>query len=282
MISVKKDSVTKPNVLNDKWINEKLLEIKDNSSPGKCITTKYNDDEVRNTLDQLYHNKCGYCEVKISAGFSARIDHFRPKDKIKVDKKMLENHKGYFWLGYEWTNLIPTCEKCNNKKSNQFPLKDENSRISDNLEKEGFLKNNELIIENFNIHKLNKEQRLLLNPEIDDINKHFYFLPTGEIKHLTKEGEKTIEVYDLNRSSLIFERKKIVDEIIRELISIFVRYDEFSVRLDEFFDVRLKSNKELEYSRFRFFINEFFNFFIIDKFEELGLIELSKILKKRH
>jgi len=276
MISVKKDSIAKPTVLNDNWIITKLLEIKDNPKPGELITDKYK--EYRNALNQLYHKKCAYCEQKISEGFSSRIDHYRPKNGIKG----VAIHKGYYWLGYEWTNLLPTCEKCNIKKSNQFPLKDETTRITDNLKNEGFLLNNEFVLENFIISKLTKEQRLLLNPEIDNVGKHLFFLPTGEIKHLTEEGKKTIEVYDLNRSSLIYERKKIIDDFVRELISIFVRYNDFNERLEEFFDVRLKSYAKLEYSRFRFFICEFFDYFIIDRLVELGFIEYSKILGIQH
>jgi len=280
MICIKKDSIKKPIILDDNWINSKLLEIKDKLRPGKFITNKYNDDDVKNALNQLYHNKCAYCEGQTNtAKFTSRIDHYRPKNGIKG----VANHNGYYWLGYEWTNLLPTCEKCNINKSNQFPLKNgETSRISDNLQKEGFLFNNEFLIENFVISKIIKEQRLLLNPEIDDVNKHLYFLPTGEIKHLTEEGEKTIEVYGLNRSSLIYERKKIVDEMVRELISIFVRYNDFNLRLEEFFDERLKSNAKLEYSRFRFFICEFFDFFIINRFVELELSRHSEILKIQH
>ena len=122
----------------------------------------------------------------------------------------------------------------------------------------------------------------MLNPEIDNVGKHLFFLPTGEIKHLTEEGKKTIEVYDLNRSSLIYERKKIIDDFIRELISIFVIYNDFNLRLEEFFYERLKSNAELEYSRFRYFICEFFDYFITDKIEELGLQEIAKIIEEEY
>ncbi len=240
MISIKKDKL-QPKVLNNNWIQSELLEIKDKPNSGELIKSKYSDEEVKVALNNLYNNKCAYCEgLTNTAKFASRIDHYRPKNGIRVGKNKIENHKGYYWLGYEWTNLLPTCEKCSIKKSNQFPLKDESTRISDNLAKEGFLVNNEFIFDNFKIEKLNKEKRLLLNPEIDEVEKHLYFLPNGEISHLTEEGEKSIEVYDLNRSSLIYERKKIIDDLIGELLDILITYSidykSLSMRINEFFE----------------------------------------------
>ena len=146
MISIKKNKIQKPNILNNEWISEKLKAIKDTGNPGKKIDSRYKDDEVRNALKKLYHNKCAYCEGKVKpAQNQPNIDHYRPKDKIKS----VENHKGYYWLGYEWTNLLHTCTNCNIIKSNQFPLKDESKRISDDLEKEGFFNNGEFVFENF-------------------------------------------------------------------------------------------------------------------------------------
>ncbi len=286
MISIKKESITKPNILKDNWISAKLLEIKYKPRPGEFVTSKYNDNDVRNALNQLYHNKCAYCEGKAqTAQNPSNVDHYRPKNGITVDKKKIENHKGYYWLGFEWTNLLPVCFNCNRKKSNQFPLKNgETSRISDDIEKEGFFKNDEFVIENFVIDKLNKEQRLLLNPEIDKVEKHLYFFLTGEIKALTEEGEKTIEVCDLNRSSLIYERKKIIDDIFRNLIELLVddNYISLPKEIDKFLNKNLKYSVDLEYSRFRFFISEFFNYFIIDRLEELGFIEYAKILDNQY
>ncbi len=276
MISIDKSLVNKPSVLDDSWIESKLLKIKDDKNPGKKITTKYNHDQVRYALNRLYNNKCAYCEgIANTSKFTSRIDHYRPKDKIKG----VENHKGYYWLGYEWTNLLPTCEKCNIKKSNKFPLSEnESTRISDNLELEGFLQNGKFIFEKFKLEKLEKENRLLLNPEIDKVEEHLYFSPTGEIKHLTKKGEKSIEVYDLNRNSLILERRSIIDDIIREIIDIFSNYQEHNDLLEKFFLDKIEYTKDSEYSLFRFFIKKFFNSFVISDLMTLNFADISKIL----
>jgi uncharacterized protein (TIGR02646 family) len=280
MISIDKTTVEKPSVLDNNTIQSRLLKIKNKEKPGKEINNLYNDKDVRATLNELYNNKCAYCEgITNTAKFTSRIDHFRPKNGIKS----VENHKGYFWLGYEWSNLLPTCEKCNIKKSNEFPLlEEESTRISDNLEVEGFLENNNFNFDNFNIKKLEKENRLLLNPEIDKVEEHLYFSPTGEIKYLTDKGEKSIEVYDLNRNSLILERRSIIDDIIQEVIDIFSNYQQHSDLLMKFFNDKIAYTEENEYSFFRFFIKHFFNSFVISDLDNLQFTDISKILTNEY
>lgn len=275
MISVEKRK-QKPQVLQKADISKKLHTIinKNSNSPGSEINNFYNHIEVKTDLTDLYKSKCAYCEGKIPEGYAERIDHFRPKNKIKGVK----NHKGYFWLGYEWTNLLPTCEKCNGKKSNKFPLENKNNRISDDLEKEGFLKNGKFIFENFNIENLNKqEEPLLLHPEIDKVEEHLFFLPNGEIKGLTPKGKKSIEVYGLNRNTLILERYKIILKITTKIIEIFAEYPESIY--DMLKNLYKEQFAEKEYSRFRYFIFQFHEIFIIEKLNALELETYAKYLE---
>ncbi len=275
MISIYKTVVKKPKVLDNDNIQLKLLDIISEQSPGEKIKNLYNHSEVRIALNKLYNNKCAYCEQKIPEGYSERIDHFRPKNKIRK----VDNHKGYWWLGYEWTNLLPTCEKCNIKKSNKFPLKNgENTRISDNLENEEFLQNKTFNFSNFKIDRLEKEERLLLKPEIDKVEEHLFFIPTGEIKYLTEKGEKSIEVYDLNRNSLILERRRIIDEVINDIIDIFSNYEQHTDLLKKLFKNKVEYTEEKDYSFFRFFIKYFFNSFVVLDLENLQFSDISKIL----
>ncbi|MFK7948537.1 MAG: hypothetical protein AB8G11_13175 [Saprospiraceae bacterium] len=233
MIKIDKLKVTKPTILDDDTIKKHLKKRISEKEPGKNIGKPYNDKEVRNTLITLYKSKCAYCEGKIEVSNSTpRIEHYRPKNGIKGIPK--NEHKGYYWLGYEWTNLLLACEVCNNStyKSNKFPLEDENTRVSDDLKKEGFIDtNDEFQFEKFqaNSNILSKEKRLLLNPEIDDVNKHLYFTPKGIIKERnhSKMGKTSINVYGLNRSNqsdgidLIKGRKGILVDLINKLLKIF-------------------------------------------------------------
>ncbi len=277
MISINKN--TKPTILENDIIQTKLLSIKDTEKPGKKINNLYNDNSVRIALNELYNNKCAYCEgIANTSKFVSRIDHYRPKNGIKN----IKNHKGYYWLAYEWTNLLPTCEKCNIKKSNQFPLNNEDTRISDNLEKEGFLQKNNFVFEKFNLKQLENEERLLLNPEIDKVEEHLYFSITGEIKHLTEKGKKSINVYDLNRSSLIFERRKIVDDMFREIFDILSNYKHHKELLKKFLLDKVAYSKKDEYSLFRSFVSNFFDIFIISSLKNFGFTEFSKILTEQY
>jgi hypothetical protein len=145
----------------------------------------------------LYHYKCAYCETEISAGAPPQAEHFRPKAKTtKCDSK----HKGYYWLAYEWSNLTLGCSICNRNKGNHFPIVgiriDEPLVDSEGLPTIEYLRLNSAIFLG--------EQALLLNPEIDDVEKHFYFIPTGEIKELGDRGKATIDILKLNRDRLVF------------------------------------------------------------------------------
>ena len=133
------------------------------------------------------------------------------------------------------------------------------------------MKNNEFIFENFKIENLKREKRLLLNPEIDTVEEHLFFLPTGEIKSLSKKGEKSIEVYGLNRNTLILLRKKIIDDIIWNIFDIYSNYQSTSHydMLRKLWNDKIEFTDKSEYSRFHYFIYNFFDFFIIDIVKDL-------------
>jgi hypothetical protein len=94
-------------------------------------------------LKHCLDGKCAYCEISIDQSRqSGHQEHFRPKLKVnyrKPGRKSLLNaqikdpqgatvdHPGYFWLAYNYKNLLPSCEKCNTGmgKKNQFPLADD-------------------------------------------------------------------------------------------------------------------------------------------------------------
>jgi hypothetical protein len=82
-------------------------------------------------LVNVFDGKCAYCEIKIAGGFFGEGEHYRPKGKItvredgkriSVDQKPGVPHPGYFWLAYDFTNLLPACDLCNNTKTDQCPV----------------------------------------------------------------------------------------------------------------------------------------------------------------
>ena len=101
----------------------------------------YADDWVKAALEELFHRKCAYCEAPIGAEADWNVEHFRPKGRVAER----HGHPGYYWLAYEWLNLYPVCEHCNQRrkdrplwgdlqfaeaggKQDQFPLEDEATR----------------------------------------------------------------------------------------------------------------------------------------------------------
>lgn len=93
-------------------------------------------NKVKEYLYESQYGKCCYCEQKKGEG-ETDVEHFRPKAQVKENN----NHLGYWWLAYEWDNLLIACKICNSNsnKGTQFPLKDENKRAfteQDNIKEE--------------------------------------------------------------------------------------------------------------------------------------------------
>ena len=245
----------------------------------------YKKEEIKTNLFRLYNYKCAFCEGKTDiAQNPLEIDHYRPKNKIK---SQADNEYGYYWLGYEWTNLLPICKYCNSNKFTHFPIKN-NKRDFSKLEK-NIIKNSKLNPKVFNINELNDiEKPYLLNPDIDEVEKYFIFLKNGKIIPVkkSKKAEKTIEILKLNRPNLIISRKKYIDKKFSELLNKFnVSKNETELinllndRLRYINQLRQKHNK---YSRLGYFMFFLFENFIIERFKTEGLLKHAKILKKTY
>ena len=191
MRSVKKDSKNPPEKLekcSERYMPQLLKEKEKHHFRNSC----YNKT-VRNELDALYHGKCAYCETEIDAGFFNRVDHYRPTSK-------------YYWLAYEWSNLILVCEKCNTYKGNKFPIKNKKAAYST----KAFLADSP---------SLQNEKPFLLHPEIDEPAEYLEFNCDGEIypKDENPRGTETINTCYLDRDELTIPRKKQVARIFEML-----------------------------------------------------------------
>lgn len=71
----------------------------------------YRSDDVKERLDELYSEKCAYCETCYAVGGPMDVEHYRPKGGVEGT-----NHRGYWWLAAEWTNLLPSCASCNRRR----------------------------------------------------------------------------------------------------------------------------------------------------------------------
>jgi hypothetical protein len=70
-------------------------------------------------LDQCFQEKCAFCETKktslllLTKGQTIAVRHLRPIHPFTLDDDdPSQDHPGYFWLAYEWYNLVPACGGC--------------------------------------------------------------------------------------------------------------------------------------------------------------------------
>lgn len=254
-------------LLDVKWriLKENLLLEKSHH----IVNSKCYRDTTIEALSLLYKNKCAICER--DRGTELQVDHYRPKKPRNyiTDKKY--NHTGYYWLAYSWINLIPLCSKCNQNKSNKFPLLDWSNinRVNDH--------NNIKSQNPFTPYDLNwlqqQERPLIINPEYDKLpERHFSFNRNGKIIGRTPEGYETIIVCKLNRKDLIRERLKIRKdyiEAIKSALNSFEihknRYELKGELISTFKKIKLCCHKDEAHSYYNLWIFKYYHYFIDSK-----------------
>lgn len=154
------------------------------------------------------HKKCAYCETFLPPGErKGDVEHYRPKARVRdrngnivrVSNGSQEKpHPGYFWLAYDFRNLLPSCAACNRRatdarsgqltgKSDIFPTLDDRW-VTDPGE-------------------VDSELPALLNPWVDDPANDLRFDPdTGLVAGRTDRGRETVDLLGLNRDGLVEER----------------------------------------------------------------------------
>lgn len=228
-------------------------------------TTIYGHSEVRIALNGIYHSKCAFCETDTSAGAPMQVEHYRPKAKVTGVKA----HPGYYWLGYEWSNLLLACSSCNNRKRNRFPIVGIRAEIAP-------LTGTTLDAARCRVDsaELLEEEPYLINPEVDvDPMRHFRFQADGQIDYQTVEGENTRKFCNLNRPSLIVKRRKCVyDQLFNKLLKHIGRWVDGTINdrrlnhllvgaIEDFVDYLIDDeNQYLEFAKSCW--NEFDNFFL--------------------
>lgn len=192
---------------------ETELNVQGSKDPYSVIIEDlYKRDSVRKTVffstKGSFRGKCAFCQISLESHFPD-IEHFRPKkgvtdenDKIieiQDDSGGYRKHQGYYWLAYDWKNLLPSCNKCNRPtsegkmgKRNRFPVAGTHATgPDDSLEAE----------DAYLLHPIydHPEDHLTVDLEKDDAE--WMLIPT------TRRGEMTIEILSLNRRSDLREER---------------------------------------------------------------------------
>jgi hypothetical protein len=214
MISISFQPPTAPAALKKRW-DRWVKDADDARDTLINLFKKGKKVEVNNTLYKrlkryyfdCYWGKCAYCEALICLDQPGDLDHYRPK-KAVVDEKDRpvkvagKPHPGYYWLAYDWSNLIPVCRRCNSPgrnasaefvgKGTRFPVRGK-----------------------FRARRPGEETRekpLFLHPGLPgfDPDRHFTFDPdTGILGGKSPHGKTCIKLLDLNREGLPEERRDV-------------------------------------------------------------------------
>ena len=150
----------------------------------------YADDSVKAALVKAQHGKCAFCESRITHDQPGDVEHFRPKKGIARGKSL--SRPGYYWLAYDWDNLLFACALCNRRhKRNSFPLLRGSQRGRSHLD------------------SVSKEQPLFIYPANEapesmiGFRAHIPYARGGNIR-----ARQTIEELGLKRKELMEVRAK--------------------------------------------------------------------------
>jgi hypothetical protein len=188
-------------------------------------------------LQRVFQEKCAYCEGKYGAGHPWHVEHYRPKSEVTENRQLID-HPGYFWLAYEWHNLLLACAHCNsweeateNTEGKSHPSKSNEFRVRGNrIAGPGPDPKNWL-------DELKQEQPLLINPYDEEIDPedHFAFQETGHIFGTTNEGRETVEVCNLKRVSLVEAHLRVADRAYKKVNLQLGRADAGEPQPDRYF-----------------------------------------------
>ena len=161
--------------------------------PVAIDSTIYAHPSVKNALRTAQHDKCAYCETLNPTSHEV-VEHFRPKNGWRQKRGDSLIKPEYFWLAYEWTNLLFACDQCNDRghKENLFPLANPTHRATARKP------------------KIEKEKPLLLNPyENDDPQNHIEWnrdIPRP--RNGSSKGRETITAFKLDEASRLLRIRK--------------------------------------------------------------------------
>lgn len=141
------------------------------------------------------NNKCAYCESELNLS-SATIDHFRPH-YVAADRNGKISSEHYWWLTFNWNNLIPACQECNTTKKNYFPTYRQRATVRYSGKETLY----------------NKEYPVFIDPDFENPETYFYYDRKGNILTETERGQITIDLLGLNRTELVRSRKLVAVEL---------------------------------------------------------------------
>ena len=110
------DASNAPDFLSSIKVTNALdrIRVRINANQSPAIEKKdelWLKDQVADALYDSHNGKCCYCERKRDRKREMDVEHYRPKGKVNG----VDGHTGYWWLAFNWNNLLWSCKTCNQK-----------------------------------------------------------------------------------------------------------------------------------------------------------------------
>lgn len=200
MIHLDRNRVPIPKIFNSKQMHAErsklaafyALPATERSQQSYKTNWRLKKESARDVI-ALSHGKCAYCETPATETATIDIDSFRPKsDAMNLDGTVSKDH--YWWLIYDWANLVPACVNCNRLKGRRFPIQGQRAPVGATGD------------------ALRAESPLLVNPFEDQPADELVFAEDGLVAGKTERGRVSVEVYSLNRETLVTSRRESLSE----------------------------------------------------------------------
>ncbi len=204
--------------------------------------TAYKGTDVKLAIEDLFHNKCAYCETHHGAGGPVDIEHYRPKGAVADDPA----HPGYWWLAMAWDNLLYSCLDCNRMRGQIIVTpgmtQEEVQRLRQDAERTNAGKKDAFPIRGARLQPeddaYHLEDALLIDPTRANPGQHLTFVADAEDRCLAiatgtadapdPYGQASIQIYGLNRSVLVdartmlWKKLRVQGEFIKDFLDEFV------------------------------------------------------------
>lgn len=158
----------------------------------------YANKKVKSVLLKAQHDKCAFCERRITPSSYGDVEHYRPKGAFRASTTGRKQTPAYYWLAYAWDNLLASCEICNQRfKGEAFPLLNESRRARSHHD------------------DVSAEQPALINPATEDPSQFITF--RGEIPCSIgggRRGKETIRLLGLDRPKLNDDRMEKLEVLL--------------------------------------------------------------------
>lgn len=158
----------------------------------KANASIYANPSVKLALRNAQAHKCAYCETLNPTSHDV-VEHFRPKNGWRQNSGDVLQGPEYFWLSYDWENLLFACDQCNDAghKQNHFPLFNPKQRATVANPQHA------------------QERPLLINPYADKPDLYIEWnrdIPRP--RKGSKKGRKTIDVFGLARDGRLMDQRR--------------------------------------------------------------------------